>query len=103
MSSPYRPCPASGRAERSRVLDRAVDRHFAGDVHHCGEGLEGDEGDGLEDLLVAPPGLARLLVEVHGRASLTLDERLEIAQEDGLAVIAGVELARERELVETEA
>src|SRR5512132_79829 len=58
--------------------------------------------DGLEDLLVAPARLAGLLVDVKRRRALALDQRLDEAQENGLTLVVGVELARERDLVEPE-
>src|SRR3954454_3172450 len=96
----------SGRScgpQAPRVLPGSVDGYLAGDVHHRGEGLERRGGDGLEDLLVGPAGLARLLVEVHRRLGLAFDEGLEVAQERCLALVAGVPLAGQRDLVEREA
>src|SRR5690349_22138048 len=93
----------SRRAQTPRVLPGAVDRNLAGHVDHRGEGLHRRAGDRLEDLLVAPARLARLLVEMHRRARLALDERLEVAQERGLALVAGVPLPGERDLVERQA
>src|SRR4051794_23029604 len=92
----------SRRAQAPRVLPGAVDRHLAGDVHHCREGLHRGRRDGLEDLLVGPAGLARLLMEVHRRLSLGLNERAEVAQERGLALVARVPLLREGDLVQRE-
>ena len=57
----------------------------------------------LEHLLVRPARLQRLLVEVARRCALALDERLHEAQQDRLALVAGVELPRQRDLVEAEA
>ena len=57
----------------------------------------------LEDLLVGPVGLPGLLVEVHGRRALALEQRSEIAEQGGLALVAGVEVARERDLVDAQA
>ena len=51
-------------AQHPRLLDRAVHRDVAGDVDHRREGLHGQHRDRLEELLVAPARLARLLVEV---------------------------------------
>src|SRR3954470_13558880 len=88
----------SRRAQAARGLPRAVDGDLARHVDHGGERLHRRARDRLEDLLVGPSGLARLLVEVHGRAALALDERLEVAQQRGLALVAGVPLAGERDL-----
>src|SRR5690349_22972040 len=60
-------------------------------------------GDGLEDLLVAPAGLARLLVQVERRGLVGLDEHLDEPEERGLLLVARVELPRERDLVEAKA
>src|SRR3954452_11339130 len=100
-----RSAAGSGRScgpQAPRVLPRSVDGYLAGDVHHRREGLERRGGDRLQDLLVAPAGLARLLVEVHRRLGLALDEGLEVAQERRLALVAGVPLAGQRDLVERE-
>jgi hypothetical protein len=70
-------------------------------VDHGGERLERDDRDRLEQLLVGPPRLARLLEQV-ARTHALLGERAQIAQQRGLAVIARVPLTGERELVEAE-
>src|SRR5205085_6181455 len=59
-------------------LDRAVGGYLAGDVDPRREGLERGIGHRLEDLLVVPSGLARLLVEVHRRSALLGDDGLEV-------------------------
>src|SRR4051794_31947787 len=92
----------SRRAQPPRVLPRAVDRYLPRDVHHRREGLHGRRRDRLEDLLVGPAGLARLLVEVHRGLRLRLDERLEVAQQRRLALVARVPLLGERDLVQGE-
>ena len=56
----------------------------------------------LEDLLVLPAGLARLLVEVALRRAVRLEQRLDEAEQRGLLLVIGVELARERDLVHAE-
>src|SRR3954449_10941516 len=96
-------CRWSRGAQPPRVLPGAVDRYLPRDVHHRGERLHRRGGDRLEDLLVRPAGLARLLVEMHRRLGLCLHERAEVAQERGLALVARVPLLRERDLVEREA
>jgi len=71
-------------------------------MDHRRERLERHHGDRLEQLLVAPARLARLLEQV-ARAGALLGERTQIPQQRGLAVVARVPLAGERELVEAEA
>src|SRR5215211_9381118 len=61
------------RAQDARVLDRAVDGDLAGDVDHRDQRLERHVRDRLEQLLVGPAGLARLLVQVHRREAALLD------------------------------
>ena len=60
-------------------------------------------GDRLEDLLVLPAGLARLLVDVQRRGAVALEQRLDVPEQRGLALVAGVELARQRDLVDAQA
>src|SRR3954454_882007 len=96
-------CRWSRRAEPPGVLPGAVHRYLAGDVHQGGEGLHRRGGDRLEDLLVAPAGLARLLVEVHRRLGLRLHERAEVAKERRLPLVARVPLLREGHLVQPQA
>src|SRR3954452_20976593 len=91
----------SGRAQDARILHGAVGRDVAGDVDHGGEGLERHHGDRLEQLLVGPAGLARLLEQVAGALAL-LGERAQIAQQRRLARVPGVSLAGEGELVEAQ-
>ncbi len=50
-----------------------------------------------------PPGLARLLVLVARRRAVGLEQRLDVAEQHGLALVVGVELAREGDLVEAQA
>jgi hypothetical protein len=90
------------RMQDARLLDGAVDGNLARDVHHCREGLERDDGHRLEQLLVGPPRLAGLLVEVHRGVTALLDQRAEIAQQRRLARILGVPLAREGDLVDAQ-
>src|SRR6476620_6248934 len=89
----------SRRPQAPRVLPGPVDGYLACHVHHGGEGLERRGRDRLEDLLVGPSRFARLLVEVHRRLGLALDERLEVAHERRLTVVTGVPLAGEGDLV----
>jgi hypothetical protein len=55
--------------------------------------------NGLQDLLVAPAGLARLLVEVQRGWPLGLEQRLDEAEQPRLALVARVELAGQGDLV----
>src|SRR3954470_10535865 len=84
-------------------LDGSVGRHLAGDVDPGREGLERGVRDGLEDLLVVPARLARLLVEVHRRCAGLRHDSLEVAQQHRLVLVARVPLARQRDVVELEA
>src|SRR5205823_11551591 len=81
-------------------LPRPVARDVAGPGHERREEAERDVRDGLEDLLIAPARLARLLVEVHRGRAVDLDQRLDIAQQHRFALVARVELARQGDLVE---
>jgi len=58
--------------------------------------------DGLEQLLIAPAGLARLLVQVESRGVVGLDEHLDEPQKRCLLLVTRVELLRERDLVQAE-
>jgi len=59
--------------------------------------------DRLEDLLIGPVRLARLLVEVPvGRARL-LEQALDVAQQRRLTLVGRIEIPRERDLVDAEA
>ena len=61
-------------------------------------------GDRLEDLLVLPARLARLLVQVAlAAAPSDSSSAFTKRSSDGLLLVAGVELARERDLVQAEA
>src|SRR5438270_10884344 len=93
-----------GRAERggAGLLDGAVYRHVSGDVDRRRKGLEAHVGQRLEDLLVGPAGLARLLVEVERGPALLLDDGLQVAQQRRLTLVARVELAGELDLVEAQ-
>src|SRR3954449_7177357 len=84
-------------------LDGPVGRHPAGDVDPGREGLERGVRNRLEDLLVVPAGLARLLVEVHRRRAGLRDDGLEVAQQRRLALVTRVPLARQRDVVELQA
>ena len=53
-------------------------------------------GDRLEQLLVGPAGLARLLVQVHRRVAALLEQRAQVAQQRRLARVGGVPVAGAR-------
>src|SRR4051812_15155865 len=92
------------RAQRggARLLDGPVDGDVTGHVDHRREALERGVADRLQDLLVAPAGLARLLVEVHRGAAALLEELLDVAQQRRLSLVARVELSSQGDLVEPE-
>src|SRR5205085_7658857 len=77
----------------ARGLRGAVDGNLPGDVDHRGEHLQRHRRNPLQDLLVVPTGLASLLVQVHGRAAVLLEDRLEVAQQRRLTWILGGELS----------
>ena len=62
-----------------------------------------DVGDRLEQLLVAPARLARLLVQVHRRVPALLEQRAQVAQQRRLARIGGLPVARRGDLVDADA
>ena len=77
---------ARRRLAAARLLDGAVDRDVAGDVDHRGEALQRDERDRLQELLVGPAGLARLLVQVRAAARrCSVTSGSQVAQQRGLA------------------
>src|SRR6476659_3800956 len=59
--------------------------------------------DRLEDLLVAPAELPRLLVQVVGRDAIGVEGCLQVVEQRRLLCIPGAEAARPRYLVEAEA
>ena len=77
--------------------------HLARDVDHGGERLERHVGDRLEQLLVAPAGLARLLVQVHRGVPALLEQRAQVAQQRRLALVGGLPVARGGDLVDADA
>src|SRR5215217_5185609 len=93
---------AAGRPQGALLLDGAVHGDLAGDVDHGREGFHGEDRDGLQELLVAPAGLPRLLLQVLG-LGLALGQRAQVAQEGRLARVARVPAAGERHLVEPDA
>src|SRR4051812_26427714 len=101
-----RPCAAavgSGGLSQPGVLGGAVVRHLARAGHDVAEGGERHVGERLEDLLVLPARLARLLLEVALGRPVRLEHRLDEAEQRGLLGVVGVELARQRDLVHAEA
>src|SRR5215207_5555183 len=91
-----------GRLRQPGVLARAVDRHVARARDEVPEGGERHVGDRLQDLLVLPARLARLLLQVALGRAVRLEDRLHEAQQNGLTLVVRVELARERDLVHAE-
>src|SRR5215207_2556344 len=91
-----------GRLRQPGVLARAVDRHVARARDEVPEGGERHVGDRLQDLLVLPARLARLLLQVALGRAVRLEDRLHEAQQNGLTLVVRVELARERDLVHPE-
>jgi hypothetical protein len=59
--------------------------------------------DGLEDLLVGPTDLTRLLVEMKRRGTVGIQSVLEVEQERGLLRVGRAEAAGAGDLVEAEA
>src|SRR6185312_12678471 len=58
--------------------------------------------DRLEDLLVGPADLARLLVEMEGRGTFGVERLLQVEQEGRLLRVGGAEGAGAGDLVEAE-
>src|SRR4029078_10175349 len=85
------------------ILGRPVVRDLARAGHEVSEGRERHVGERLEDLLVLPAGLARLLLEVTLGRAIGLEYSLDEAEQRGLLLVVGVELARQRDLVHAEA
>ncbi len=94
-------CPL-GRLEQAGLLRGTVLRDVSRPGDQVQEAVERHVRHGLQDLLVVPTGLARLLVEVERRRSVVLQQRLDVAQQSGLPLVMRVELARECDLVESE-
>src|SRR5215213_2935244 len=88
-----------GRLGQPGVLGRTVGRYVSGARDQVSEGGERHVRDRLEDLLVLPAGLARLLLEVQLRRPVRLEQGLHEAEQDGLLLVVRVELAREGDLV----
>ena len=76
--------------QRRRVRDQAL------------ELVQGHVGDGLEQLLVGPVVLSRLLAEVLGRPSAGGQQRLEEGEQRGFLRVGRGELPRRGDLVEAE-
>src|SRR5829696_3442757 len=92
-----------GRLGQPGVLGRAVDRHVAGARDEVSERGERHVRDRLEDLLVLPACLARLLLKVALWSAVRFQQGLHEPQQDGLLLVMRVELARERDLIHSEA
>src|SRR5204862_1132411 len=70
-----------GLAERLDLARGALERNLTGERHERREVGKRHVAERLEQLLIAPAALARLLVEVHRHLSTVLEQLLEITEQ----------------------
>src|SRR4051794_1145362 len=94
---------SGGLAERLDLARRALERDLAGQRDQRREVRERHVPERLEELLVRPAVLTRLLVEVDRHLPAVLEQLLEVAQQGLLLLVTRRKLARQLDLVEAEA
>src|SRR6185436_10997684 len=80
----------------------ALERDLTGKRYKGREIGERHMPERLEDLLVGPAVLPGLLVEVDRDLAAVVEHRLEVAQQRGLALVAGGEPPRQLDLVQAQ-
>src|SRR5688500_6553851 len=85
-----------------RVLRGPVEWDIARAGDEIAKAVHRHVRDRLEQLLIAPTGLERILV-VHARwSAVGLEQALDVGEQCTLALVGGLELPRQRDLVQAE-